>query len=207
MPTVYLATLNPHKVQELEAILKDLGRHDLRVYPAADLDPQLSWDEVGDTFLANARIKALAVQAALAAKGIHDAACLADDSGLSVDALAGAPGVHSARYAGANATAASNNAKLAAALRTLDPDPERQFAARFTCVLYYIDRHGNESSYTGVCEGTVAATARGHHGFGYDPLFRVAGQHGKALAELTEAEKNQVSHRRRAVDLWLKAMV
>lgn len=205
MPTVYLATLNSHKVQELQTILKDLGRGDIIVHPAATLDPSLNWDETGTTFVANARIKALAVRAALIANGIHDASCLADDSGLSVDALGGAPGIHSARYAGPEATAASNNAKLCAALQKLDANLHREFTARFTCVLYYIDGSGRESSYTGVCEGTVAATARGQHGFGYDPLFRVAGQNGRTMAELSEAEKNQVSHRRRALDLWLKA--
>lgn len=203
MPTVYLATLNAHKVQELLAIVRDLGRPDLEVKPASDIAPQLGWDETGATFIDNARIKAHAVRDALRTRGITGAWVLADDSGLSVDALDGAPGVHSARYAGPGATAAANNAKLLAALEPLDATGQRIFPARFTCALYFIDEAGREASFVGVCEGGVSSRARGQYGFGYDPIFIVAGFDGKTMAELPEATKNQVSHRRRALDLWL----
>lgn len=207
MPTVYLATLNEHKVQELIAILATLGRRDLDVRPAAAIAPDLIWDEVGSSFVENARIKALAVRDALGKRGMADAAwVLADDSGLEVDALGGQPGVHSSRYAGAGATAEANNAKLRAALAKLDPERRRQFPARFTCALCFIDERGREQAFTGVCEGAVVADARGRHGFGYDPLFIVQGRDGLTMAELPEEEKNRLSHRRKALDLWLGAI-
>lgn len=206
MPTVYLATLNEHKVQELIAILAALGRRDLDVRPASTIAPDLVWDEVGASFVDNARIKALAVREALLKHGMAAAWVLADDSGLEVDALNRQPGVHSARYAGAGATAEANNAKLRSELAKLDPERRRQFPARFTCALYFIDERGREQAFTGVCEGAVVADARGRHGFGYDPLFVVQGRDGLTMAELPEAEKNRLSHRRKALDLWLEAI-
>src|ERR1700710_968229 len=125
---------------------------------------------------------------------------LADDSGLEVDALGGVPGVRSARFAGERATDAENNAALLAALESLVTDPSGAFAgesykARFRCVLALVDpflRDGEPYFVEGVCEGEITRTPRGSGGFGYDPLFLVAGT-GKTMAELTEEEKNRVS--------------
>ena len=120
---------------------------------------------------------------------------IADDSGLMVDALDGAPGVYSHRFAGENATDDDRNAKL---LRELENVPEAQRTARFVCVLCYVNADGTEEQkFTGICEGRIGTQARGKNGFGYDPLFYV---NGISMAEMTEAEKNQISHRGRALE-------
>jgi XTP/dITP diphosphohydrolase len=126
---------------------------------------------------------------------------LADDSGLEVDALDGAPGTHSARFAHARATDAENNAALLARLASLpDAVATRPLTARFRCVLALIDPYGNGGEplvVEGRCEGTLTRTPRGSGGFGYDPLFVVEGR-DRTMAELSEAEKNAISHRARA---------
>lgn len=198
MPTrvVYLATGNAHKRDEILAMIQ---RHngsnaetiDLRL--CSDLGDIPPWNETGETFLDNARIKARAVRERTRA------AVLADDSGLMVDALDGAPGIHSQRYAGGGGDAA-NNAKLLAAL---DAVPDNKRTARFVCWLCLIDENGAEHSFQGTCEGLIARALHGSHGFGYDPLFLVDGQNGRAMAELTPEQKNLVSHRARAVAAWL----
>jgi XTP/dITP diphosphohydrolase len=132
---------------------------------------------------------------------------IADDSGLEVDALGGAPGVRSARFAGERATDAENNAALLAALDSLDTDPTGlrtggSYPARFRCVLALVDpfvKDGEPIVVDGVCEGTITRTPRGSGGFGYDPLFLVEGT-DKTMAELGEDEKNRISHRGRAFD-------
>ena len=156
-------------------------------------------EETGTSFLENALLKAR--HAASAAR----AAAIADDSGLEVDALGGAPGVRSARFAGERATDAENNAALLAALDTLDADPggtraNEQFKARFRCVLALVDpfvKEGEPVVVEGTCEGMITRTPRGSGGFGYDPLFLVDGT-DKTMAELGEEEKNRISHRGRA---------
>ncbi len=199
-PVLYLASNNRHKLEELTAICAPvLPGTELRL--ARDLDPGIDWDETGDTFEANARIKAETVRRVALALGVR-AGVLADDSGLAVDALGGAPGVQSARFAGRPGDDAANNAKL---LRDLAAVPEGQRGARFVCVLHYIDADGRAAAFRGECPGSILPAARGAHGFGYDPLFLVAGT-TRALAELPAAEKNAVSHRRRALDLWLRSL-
>lgn len=196
-PLLYLASNNRHKLEELKAICAPiLPGTELRL--AKDLDPAIDWDETGATFADNARIKALTVRQVAQAQGLS-AAVLADDSGLAVDVLGGAPGVHSARYAGKQGDDAANNAKLLAALAGVS---DAQRGARFVCALHYIDADGKEGAFRGECMGRILAAPRGGHGFGYDPLFQVDGT-TRALAELPAAEKNAVSHRRRALDLWL----
>lgn len=190
--TVVVATKNPHKVHELGILLKDLPIDLVAVsdrYPDAPVVV-----EDGLTFEANAEKKARAISA-------HTMAlCLADDSGLEVDALDGAPGVRSARYARERATDAENNAALMAALKATheSPDSEGKIAtARFRCVLALVDPYtnGGATQFTeGSCEGHIAKAPRGTHGFGYDPLF-VVDSVGKTMAELTDAEKASISHR------------
>lgn len=189
VPILYLASNNAHKAEELGAMLK--GRFDVRL--AKELKPGINWVEDGDTFEANARIKAETV------RKYTKEPVLADDSGLMVDALRGAPGVLSARFAGKDGDDEANNAKL---LEEIDPLPDRLLTARFVCVLHYIDEHGKSHDFRGECRGRIVKTARGAHGFGYDPLFLVDGT-DQTMAELPAEQKNAVSHRRRALDKWL----
>ena len=183
---VVLATRNQGKIRELSALLAPLG---VTVVGLADFPDIGEIPETGDTFLENARIKARAV---CRATGLVS---LADDSGLCVDALSGAPGVYSARYAGENATDAANNAKLLAALAHV-PDPAR--TCRFVSVVVAASPDGRELAAEGAWEGRVAASPSGEGGFGYDPLFfdPTAGQ---TAAELTPAAKNARSHRGKAL--------
>ena len=184
--TVVLATRNAGKIKELNALLANLG---LTVIGLADFPAIGEIPETGDTFLENARLKALAV---CQATGLIS---LADDSGLCVDALSGAPGVRSARYAGEDATDAANNAKLLAALAHV---PEVDRTCRFVSVVVAAAPDGRELTAEGTWEGRVATAPAGAGGFGYDPLF-FDPTAGKTAAELTAAEKNTRSHRGKAL--------
>ena len=188
--TIVLATSNHGKISELRALLADLPVHFLSA--AEVLGEQPSIVEDGMTFEANALIKARAI-----AKATRTFA-LADDSGLEVDALGGRPGVRSARFAHDRATDAENNAAL---LHELENVEEGARGARFRCVLALVSpwQESDVHVAAGSCEGSISRAARGNGGFGYDPLFIVLDHHGKAMAELSEEEKNQVSHRARAV--------
>jgi XTP/dITP diphosphohydrolase len=189
--TIVLATSNHGKLLELRALLADLP---VQLRSAAELlgEPP-SIVEDGATFEENALIKARAI-----ARATRTLA-LADDSGLEVDALGGRPGVRSARFAHERATDAENNAAL---LRELADVKEGARGARFRCVLALVDPWHESDVHVaqGSCEGSIALVPRGSGGFGYDPLFLVSGQDGKAMAELSEADKNRVSHRGRAVE-------
>jgi XTP/dITP diphosphohydrolase len=188
--TIVLGTSNHGKLAELRALLSDLP---VQLRSAAEvLGEQPNIVEDGATFEENALIKARAI-----ARATRTLA-LADDSGLEVDALGGRPGVRSARFAHERATDAESNAAL---LRELSEVEEGARGARFRCVLALVDPwHESEVHVAeGSCEGSIARAPRGNGGFGYDPLFLVEGQDGKAMAELSELEKNRVSHRGRAV--------
>ena len=137
---------------------------------------------------ANARKKALALHK------VSGLAVLADDSGLAVDAMGGRPGVHSARYAGQEATDEDNNRKLLEELEGISPENRR---AAFVCVMVLVGEGGCETVTEGRCEGVIATKPRGHGGFGYDPVFLL--DDGRAMAELTREEKNAISHRGRAL--------
>lgn len=188
-----IATSNRGKLAELRQLLAELPVEVLGMKEA--LGEPLEIAEEGETFEENAVHKATVVANATGML------TLADDSGLEVDALGGAPGVHSARYAGPNATDAENNAKLLAALRGLEGAPR---TARFRCVLALVEP-GKAAPLVvveGRCEGTIAEEARGEGGFGYDPLFIVA-ETGRTMAELPSGEKNRLSHRARALEAML----
>ncbi|MBQ9043892.1 MAG: RdgB/HAM1 family non-canonical purine NTP pyrophosphatase [Eggerthellaceae bacterium] len=189
MKTVILATNNAHKVSEISNALDFPGWKFLTLREAGiESDP----DEDADTFLGNARIKALAAHEA--SSGM---AALADDSGLEVDALDGAPGVYSSRFAGEDATDADNNDKLLADLAGT-PDDER--TARFVCTLVFIDEDGSETTSRGTVEGRIGHEPQGDGGFGYDPLFWPDVFDGACtLAEVPQARKNEVSHRGNAL--------
>lgn len=187
--SLVLATQNEGKLSELRLLLADLPVHVLSVRDA--LGASLDVVEDGETFRDNALIKARAV-----CRATHMVS-LADDSGLEVDALGGRPGVRSARFAHEHATDAENNAKL---LLELEAVPDAQRSARFRCVLALVTpSNDTPSTVDGVCEGNIAREPRGSGGFGYDPLFIVAGEGGRTLAELSEEEKNRVSHRGKAM--------
>ncbi|NLC00774.1 MAG: RdgB/HAM1 family non-canonical purine NTP pyrophosphatase [Pseudomonas formosensis] len=180
-----LASNNAGKLKELQAMLGD----DIEVLPQREFTDQEA-DETGLSFVENAILKA---RHAARASGLP---ALADDSGLAVDALGGAPGIYSARYADGQGDAA-NNAKLLQALRDV-PDAER--GARFICALALV-RHAEDPVpiiCEGAWEGRILHAARGEHGFGYDPLFLIP-ELGLSSAELPAQQKNQLSHRARAM--------
>lgn len=182
-PLIVVATANAHKLGEIEAILSGL---DVELVPMTALDLP-SPVEDGETFEANALIKARACAEAAGRPA------MADDSGLEVDALGGAPGVRSARYAGEDADDAANNAKLVAALRDVAVD-ER--TARFVCAAALVLPDGSEQVVRATMEGRIVDEPRGAHGFGYDPHFvSDAAGDGRTNGELTPAEKDAISHR------------
>ena len=189
MKTVILATNNAHKVSEISNALNFPGWEFKTLAEAGiDSDPE----EDADSFLGNARIKALAAH-----KASGGLAALADDSGLEVDALNGAPGVYSSRFAGEDATDQDNNDKLLADLQGV-PDEDR--TARFVCTLVFIDEDGKELSSRGTVEGRIGYEEQGDGGFGYDPLFWPDVFKGECtLAEVPQARKNEVSHRGNAL--------
>jgi len=196
--TIVLATSNPGKLLELRALLSDLPIQFLAVGDV--LGEKLSIVEDGATFEANALIKARAVCRATRTLS------LADDSGLEVDALGGRPGVRSARFAHERATDAENNALL---LRELENVEEGARSARFRCVLALSNPWKEAEEYVaeGSCAGSIARAPRGNGGFGYDPLFVVSGKEGRAMAELSEEEKNRISHRALAVRALRKILI
>ncbi|MDU4960158.1 MAG: XTP/dITP diphosphatase [Sporomusaceae bacterium] len=177
-----VASKNAGKIAEIRAAFSSLP---FTVIPVSDCGDFAEPEETGATFAANAELKARYYAAATGT------VCLADDSGLEVDALDGAPGVYSARFAGPEADDAANNAKLLRLLAGIAP--ERR-TARFRCVLVCFDPCGEMLTADGVCEGVILEQPRGNGGFGYDPLFYLPVL-GKTLAEITLAEKNALSHR------------
>jgi XTP/dITP diphosphohydrolase len=183
LPIIHLATGNAHKVAEFQRLADESGVP-VRIVAAEKMPPV---EEDTGTFPGNARKKARALQALLP----PDAWVLADDSGVCVDALGGAPGVESAYFAGPEHDAAANLRKLTDVMRQV-PDGSR--AARFVCVLLLLGPGGAEQVFEGRCEGVLAREPAGGKGFGYDPLFVPAG-FDRTYAQLTDAEKNRISHR------------
>ena len=181
-----LATANPDKAAEIRAVLLDAGL-DVELVPRPDDVPEV--DETGTTLEDNARLKAVALCEATGLPAV------ADDTGLAVDALDGAPGVYSARYAGEEATYADNVEKLLAALAVVAA-PAR--TARFSTVALARWPDGREVAAIGEVEGTIATRAKGEAGFGYDPVFVPDEGDGRTFAEMSAAEKHRVSHRGRA---------
>lgn len=180
-----LATSNPAKIHELEAILAPLGL--VLRNPRRDFSQITVPNEDGETFEENALKKA---RHYCKATGLTT---LADDSGLEVDALDDRPGIESARYA---VTTGERNAKLLAALEGV---PAQKRTARFVCVAAVVRPDGTEVTQRGECVGRIHTEPRGERGFGYDPLFWLE-EHGCTMAELAEEEKNRISHRGRAVE-------
>ena len=189
-----LATRNAHKTREFAEILgPEFGVRDL----SAEMETPVI-EETGETFAENAILKALPIS-----ERFSDQLVVADDSGLEVDALHGAPGVYSARYAGPGATDQENVTKLLAELRRSSGSPP--FAARFRCVLAVARAGKLNQTFEGVVEGTIVDAPRGAGGFGYDPVFQPAGSI-QTFAELSAEEKNGISHRARAIRLLRAAL-
>ncbi|MGG0720434.1 XTP/dITP diphosphatase [Robertmurraya massiliosenegalensis] len=186
MKKVIIATKNLGKAMEFERMFRPLG---FEVKTLLDYEEIEDIEETGQTFEENAMIKAEAV-----AKQTGQVV-IADDSGLIVDALDGAPGIYSARYAGPAKDDEANMDKL---LENLKDVPDEQRTARFYCALAIAYPNGEGITVNGSCEGIILRNRRGSNGFGYDPIFFVNGL-GKAMAELEPSEKNQISHRANAL--------
>ena len=195
-PTVVLGTRNRGKVREIVELFARAGLR-LHLVTIDEIAPAVELREDRDTFEGNALDKAR--QASLAT-GLP---ALADDSGLEVDALGGAPGVWSARYAGEPCDDHRNNEKL---LRELAARPDGPRTARYRCVAAFVDAaHARELSCAGACEGVILEAPRGTGGFGYDPLFYVPSR-GRTMAELYLADKNGLSHRGAAFTALARAL-
>lgn len=197
MKRLVVATGNSHKTAEISAMLgpswlvEDLKAHPRLPAPVED----------GDTFEANARIKALAIS-----KALPEALILSDDSGLEVDALGGAPGVWSARYAGPNATDADNRHRLKRELDLIREEGPLPFKGRFRCCMVLAENGEVLGAFHGTVEGRLLFTEEGAGGFGYDPLF-VPDGFEQSFGVLPTETKNQLSHRARAlaqVKAWLE---
>lgn len=189
-----LGTTNPHKAAELAALLTPIGA---KLLTLADLDGGLPIDEQGPTLAHIARHKA-----SLQARHLHRWV-LADDTGLFVDALDGAPGIYTARFAGPGADAKANRAKLLASLADVPP-PRR--TARFVCHLALADPHGTlRAESEGCCHGRIRTAEAGAGGFGYDALFELLEYH-RTYAELGEVALSRLAHRARAVERLLAAV-
>jgi XTP/dITP diphosphohydrolase len=180
-----IATTNPGKKREYTELLGDLGI--TLTWPDAE-GLQLEVEESGATYAENARLKAAAYAQA------SKLWTLADDSGLDVDALDGAPGVRSARFGGPGLDDAGRYRLL---LERLKDTPEGKRAARFRCVIALVSPAGQVYQSEGACAGVIARGPKGNNGFGYDPVFYMP-ELGRTMAELPEAEKNRLSHRARA---------
>ncbi len=189
-----IASTNIHKVREFRTMLKSLGRFDL--FSLSDFPEYVPAEEAGKTFEENATTKAVH-----AAK-VLNRWVLADDSGLVVPALSGAPGVFSARYAGNDATDLENRKKLLEEMQHLMEEDRQAF---FECSIALASPAGLKKCVKGTCEGVLLTKDRGGGGFGYDPLFVKHG-YSKTFAELGESVKNRISHRRKALDKILSSL-
>ena len=190
---IVFATGNAGKIREIQKILGDLS---CEIISMKEAGIQIDIEEDGSTYEENALIKAREV-----AK-YTDAIVMADDSGLEIDYLNKEPGIYSARYMGEDTSYRIKNANLIA---RLDGVPDEQRTARFVCAIAAVLPNGEELCERGVIEGIIGYEERGEGGFGYDPIFFVP-EFGKSTAELTEEEKNKVSHRGKALEKMKEAL-
>lgn len=183
---VVLATRNQGKVRELLDLLQDLP---LQVYSLHAFPQIRDLSEDGLTYTENAISKALTVAR------LTRRVAVADDSGIEIDALQGAPGPHSRRFLGEGVSDTARNARI---LKLLADVPAKSRTARYRAVVAVATPEGTARTFEGVCEGQIAAASRGSHGFGYDPIFLVP-EYGKTMAQLPMTVKNRISHRARAM--------
>lgn len=181
-----LATLNEGKVKELGELLAD---EEIEVLSLRDIEGWVEVEETGSTFAENAALKARA------AAGETGLIAIADDSGLEVDALSGAPGIHSARFAGEPKDDEANIDKL---LKLLENVPDEERTGHFRCSLVVVTPDGEEYATEGTVDGKILRQRRGQGGFGYDPVFYVP-DFGRTMAELSLTQKNKLSHRAQAL--------
>lgn len=188
MGRIVFATGNAGKIREINAIMADTG---MEVVSMKDAGIQIDVEENGKTYEENALIKARAAAA------VSEDIVMADDSGLEIDYLNGEPGIYSARYLGENTSYRIKNADLVSRLEGV-PDDKR--TARFVCAIAAVLPNGRELTVRAAIEGRIGYEEKGANGFGYDPIFYVP-EFQKTTAELTETEKNEVSHRGKALRL------
>ena len=186
MRQILIATANQGKAREFQEMIGQSWQ----VHTLKDLATVPEIVEDGDTFEANALIKATALAP------FFPGPILADDSGLEVDALGGAPGVYSARYAGEHGNDAANNSKL---LKELEAIPDTHRGAQFHCVLAWVEEGRVRGTFNGICRGSILRETRGKKGFGYDPLFVPEGGLNLSMAELEPEQKHALSHRGKAM--------
>ncbi len=191
MSTILFATHNKHKAAEIENLLS--GRYSVLSLDDVGLTADIPEDE--PTLLGNAQAKA---RYAFQHAGVP---CFADDTGLEVDALNGAPGVHTARFAGPECSSERNIDKLLTCLNGIE-----HRTARFRTVIVYIDSLGTQHVFEGVCHGQIATCRLGSQGFGYDPIFLPDEAHGLSFAQMTMTDKNLISHRGRAVRAFVDSL-
>lgn len=189
MEKVILASRNKGKLEEIKAILEKFGMETVSRDDAGI--PTFEVEETGSTFEENSLLKAQAIM------DVAHVITIADDSGLEVDALGGAPGIYSARYAGENCTFEDNNRKL---LHELDGVPEEERGAAFVSVITMLFPNGEKLVARGECRGKILTELRGEEGFGYDPLFMPEGEN-RSFAEMTSEEKNRISHRAKSLQI------
>ena len=189
-----LASKNRHKLREMSAIL---GQYGIELRLQSELDLDIDVEETGTTFEENALLKARAV---MRASGMP---AVADDSGLEVDALGGAPGIYSARYGGE--ACRTDRERYELLLENLKGVPAEQRTARFVCVIAAAWPDGKELCVRGVCEGVILETPGKDNGFGYDPVFFVPGE-GTTFSEMPPERKNEISHRANALRLFQKKL-
>jgi XTP/dITP diphosphohydrolase len=187
---ILIGSNNKHKAAEIQEIFDRVAPGKVKIMiPAEVLNEKLDIIEDGDTLEANAYLKA---------RGFYDAtgiACIADDTGLEIDALSGNPGVHSARFAGEESNDQKNRTKV---LKMMAPVDQKERSARFRTVICYCE--ADEVWYVdGICEGSIIETERGDSGFGYDPIFIPDG-YDVTFAEMTAEQKNKISHRGKAIE-------
>lgn len=193
---IVFATGNAGKMREIREILKDM---DMEILSMKEAGVNADIAEDGATFAENAVIKAETVARLLAAKGdaaYEGAIVLADDSGLAIDALNGEPGIHSARYMGEDTPYSAKSADL---IERLTGVPDEKRTARFVCAIAAVFATGETVTTQGVIEGRIGYEEKGDNGFGYDPIFYVP-ECGCTAAQLTEEEKNRISHRGKALE-------
>lgn len=182
---IWVATSNPHKVEEISNILAPI-----KIKSFLDLDNPPDIDENGSSYSENAFIKAKALF------DIVKEPVFADDSGLEVDALGGKPGIHSARFSGPDTNHARNVAKM---LDVLKDVPDEKRTARFRCFIVYLDANGEKHEFCGTLEGKIGFKPLGEGGFGYDPIFMLPDRNC-SVAQLPASEKNVISHRAYALE-------
>lgn len=197
---VVMASSNEGKIEEVKRILEKFGA---RILTLADvgIDPDVELPEDGNTFEHNALSKTSALLSLVGG----DYWCLGDDSGLAVDALGGAPGVRSARWAGVQKGPGRDRANLEKLLADLAGVPEQERTARFVCHMVLLGPKGEQVHSRGICEGLILFEPKGESGFGYDPIFLPSGFE-RTMAQLEMDEKNRISHRGRALEGLVEKM-